>query len=123
MKKRKKDMILIGGLLAIAAVTAVCLQLFAGQGFQVTAYVDGEEVGRWSLEESVNEVLQTANGQNRLIIEDGKAYVTEADCPDGICVKQGKISRTGQTIVCLPHKLVIEIEGKAEENGIDAVAN
>lgn len=123
MKKQKKDMFLIGGLLAVAVIAAVCLQLFTGQGSQVIAYVDGEEVGRWSLEETVDVVLQTATGQNRLMIEDGRAYVTEADCPDGICVKQGKISRTGQTIVCLPHKLVIEIEGEAEENGIDAVAN
>ena len=84
--------------------------------------MDGQEVGRWSLADSVNEVIETESGKNRLVIEGGKASIEEADCPDGICVKQGKISHTGQTIVCLPHKLVIEITGKAEENGLDAVA-
>ena len=122
MKKQKKDWILIGGLLAIALLTAIGFWLFSDRGTQVTVYVDGEEVGRWSLEASVDEVIQTEAGSNRLVIKDGKAAITEADCPDAICIKQGQISRTGQTIVCLPHKLVIEVEGKAGENELDAIA-
>mgnify|MGYP001716460350 CR=1 FL=1 len=122
MKKQKKDWILIGGLLAIALLTAIGFWLFSDRGTQVTVYVDGEEVGRWSLEASVDEVIQTEAGSNRLVIKDGKAAITEADCPDEICIKQGQISRTGQTIVCLPHKLVIEVEGKAGENELDAIA-
>ena len=42
-------------------------------------------------------------------IQDGQVFISEADCPDGLCVNTGKISKTGQTIICLPHKLVIEI--------------
>ncbi len=122
MKKNRKDWIFIGSFLGIALIAALCLQFFTTRGTQVVAKVDGQEVGRWSLETSVDEVIETEAGQNRLVIAEGRASVVEADCPDGICVKQGKISHTGQTIVCLPHKLVIEIEGKAEENGLDAVA-
>ena len=44
-----------------------------------------------------------------LLGEDGKAYMEEANCPDGYCEEQGKISGHTQTIVCLPHKLVVEI--------------
>lgn len=120
--KHKKDWILIGSLLGIALIAAFCLQFFTAQGTQVVATVDGQEVGRWLLSDSVDQVIETESGRNRLIIEEGKASIAEADCPDGICVKQGNISRTGQTIVCLPHKLVIEITGKAEEKGLDAVA-
>ena len=120
--KNRKDWILIGSFLGIVCVTAVWLHFFTAQGTQVVVTVDGQEVGRWSLADSVNEVIKTESGKNRLVIEGGKASIVEADCPDGICVKQGKISHTGQTIVCLPHKLVIEITGKAEENGLDAVA-
>ena len=122
MKEHKKDWILIGSFLGIAFVAAVCLHFFTPRGIWVVATVDGQEVGRWSLLDSVDEVIETESGKNRLVIAGGKASIVEADCPDEICVKQGKISHTGQTIVCLPHKLVIEITGKGEENGLDAVA-
>lgn len=49
---------------------------------------------------------------NKIEIENGKIAITDADCPDKICVKTGWISEPGQSIVCLPHKLIIEIEGK-----------
>ena len=45
------------------------------------------------------------------MIENGMAYVTDADCPDQVCIRMGKISKTGENIVCLPHKLVIQVEG------------
>ena len=59
-------------------------------------------------------------GINRLIIENGRAWIAEADCPDGLCVKQGMISQKGQSVICLPHKLVVVIEG-GETAKIDAV--
>lgn len=43
-------------------------------------------------------------------IKDGYADCTEADCRDGLCVNQKKISKVNETIVCLPHKVIIEIE-------------
>ena len=43
----------------------------------------------------------------------GAISVTEADCPDGICVRQGKLTTAGVPIVCMPHRLVIEIYGDA----------
>ena len=55
--------------------------------------------------------IQTAKGMNILEIKNGMAYVTEADCPDQVCIRMGKISKTGENIVCLPHKLVIQVEG------------
>ena len=54
------------------------------------------------------------------MVKDGKVSVTEADCPDKVCVNTGEISKSGDTIVCLPHKLVVEIEGSTSET--DAVA-
>lgn len=45
---------------------------------------------------------------NRIRIEDGKAYMEEANCPDGYCESRER-SRHTQTIVCLPHKLVVEV--------------
>jgi len=48
---------------------------------------------------------------NTITIEPGRIKITDADCPDKLCVKTGWISQSGQTIVCLPHKLIIAIQG------------
>ena len=56
---------------------------------------------------------QLGNGEweNVLVIKDGVAFVESADCPDEVCVAHLPISREGETIVCLPHRLVIRIVG------------
>ena len=55
----------------------------------------------------------TVYGHNTVHVEPGAISVTEADCPDGICVRQGKLTTAGVPIVCMPHRLVIEIYGDA----------
>ena len=51
--------------------------------------------------------------------------MTEADCPDQLCVHQKAVDAAGGTIVCLPNKVVIEALSGAsfEDSGIDAVAS
>ena len=56
---------------------------------------------------------------NKICICDGEAYMEEADCPDGYCMNQGKIKGRRQTIVCLPHKLVVEVTGTRENDQSD----
>ena len=58
---------------------------------------------------------------NLLVIRDGKADVTEADCPDKLCVHQKAISKTNETIVCLPNKVVVQVIG-AGESELDSIA-
>jgi len=55
-----------------------------------------------------------------IVIEKGNVWVEDASCPDKVCVKTGPISKSGQSIVCLPNKTVVYIEG-AEEMNIDDV--
>ena len=55
---------------------------------------------------------------NLLVIKDGKADVTEADCPDKLCVHQKAISKTNETIVCLPNKVVVQVIGTGEVSWI-----
>ena len=56
-----------------------------------------------------------------LTVEDGAASVTEADCPDKICVEQGRVRYTGQCITCLPNKLTVTLEG-GEAPAVDLVS-
>ena len=71
--------------------------------------LDGKIYGTYSLSKDQTIEVKDGDFYNRIRIEDGKAYMEEANCPDGYCEEQGKISGHTQTIVCLPHKLVVEV--------------
>jgi hypothetical protein len=58
---------------------------------------------------------------NVIVIENGSCYMKDANCPDRLCVSQGRISKDGESIICLPHRLVIRVVG-SEKNDVDAVA-
>lgn len=83
---------------------------------QVVVTVAGSEYGRYSLDEDQTVTIRANGGYNRLVIKDGKAYITDADCPDKYCVDKGYVSQKGQVIVCLPHKLTVKIETGAVES-------
>jgi len=59
-------------------------------------------------------------GPETLIIRDGKTWVSESPCPEKICIKMGKKWRSGEQIVCVPNRLVIDIVG--EDRSFDAIA-
>lgn len=58
-------------------------------------------------------------GYNLVVIEGGKAFIKEADCPDLVCVKSRPVSSPGETIICLPYRLVVECGGPS--SSFDAV--
>ncbi len=123
MRFKKADIFLIGGLLAAALILWIAGRFFAApaDSLTVSVSVDGQTAEVYPLSDDREITIQTPGGTNRLIIRDGAASVTEADCPDRLCVLQPAISRPGQTIICLPHRLVITVEG-ALPSGPDAVA-
>ncbi len=75
--------------------------------------VDGQVVETLDLRKNTEIVIPGASGgSNTLVIQDQKAWVTHASCPDQICVQQGKISLSGELIVCLPNKMVATVVGE-----------
>ncbi len=108
----KRDLLLIGGILVVALIAFAFVQATQDGGAYVLIRVDGEEVEQYSL--SVEGTYPLNGGTNILHIEGGEAWLTEADCPDHLCVKQGKISKTGQVITCLPNKLTVTVYGAEE---------
>lgn len=109
-KKIKNDIILIAAVLLIAAIALVCLFAFRRDGTEVAVYVDKELYGRYPLSVNTTVEIKTERGRNLLVISDGKATVSEASCPDLICVHHRAISGEGEQIVCLPNKVVVSIE-------------
>ena len=106
---KKNDLILIGSILLVIAIIFAATTLAKEEGAYVVVKVDGEEVGKYSL--ATDGEYELNGGTNILRIEGGKAYLTEANCPDHLCVKQGKIDETGETITCLPNKLTVTVYG------------
>jgi hypothetical protein len=116
----RNDVILV--LVILAFALAVCaVFIFGGEaGDYATVLLDGKEIGRYSLSrERTVELITGEDGEyyNLLVIKGGVAYVEEANCPDAICKAHRPISKSGDTIVCLPHKLVIRIDAKS--NAVD----
>lgn len=94
----------------IALAMLLVMQLTRGEeGNQIPGYAGWENLWNVFLVEGSDIEVKDGDFYNRIRIEDGKAYMEEANCPDGYCEEQGKISGHTQTIVCLPHKLVVEV--------------
>ena len=112
-KKHYYDIALILILLIVALSVFIIMRACARESEYVVVRVDGEEVCRYLLSEEGEYSLN--GGSNILVISDGKAYVSSADCPDKVCVRTGKISLSGERIVCLPNRVEIFVEGEARK--------
>jgi hypothetical protein len=101
------DLVLILSLLAVCAIVFLLFYSKSDTGVYARVYLGDDLIAEYSL---------AADGEykigetNILKIEDGKAYMIYANCPDGWCKNQGKISFVGERIVCLPNRVMIMIE-------------
>ena len=107
------SVVLIFSLLAVGVSCYFIIESTREAGAAVIISLDGGSVAEYSLKESGEFSLN--GGTNILVIEDGKAYIKSADCPDKTCVRQGKIFKTGERIVCLPNRLMVEVVGNGDE--------
>lgn len=123
-KNHKSEVLLLAGLIAVGAILALMLLFTRQEGAFVEVQVSGQVTERFSLLNDVQYTIHGADGgTNFLIIQDGEAWLEDADCPDALCVGMGKIHLNGQSIVCLPHEVVVEIVGGATaQTGVDLVA-
>lgn len=101
---KKGDFFIIGAVVAVFIALIVLLPFKAGK--TVVVKQDNEIVYEGSLFKDHTEKLEG----NTLIIKDGQAYMKDATCKNGVCVHTGKISKKGENIICLPHKVVVEIK-------------
>ncbi|MBQ1951139.1 MAG: NusG domain II-containing protein [Clostridia bacterium] len=120
----RNDILLIIVLLLVAATGAAYLFLFRGFGDVVKVTVDGELYGVYSLSQDRTEDISTGeDGRqlNRLVIREGKAFIQTATCPDGICAAHRAIFRNGESIVCLPHGVVVTVTTAQTQGEPDVV--
>ena len=121
LKTHRNDAILIAVLTVLGGALALFLWCTRQAGGMVSVQIDGELVMELPLSEDTRLVLGEGEHTNTLVVESGTARVVEASCPDQVCVRQGAVQYAGESIVCLPHKLVVTIEG-GQGNGVDGIA-
>lgn len=122
-KNIKAEIILIGILVLIGIVMGISLLLTRQPGAVVEVRVSGRTVETFSLVDDLRYEIHGVDGRNLLVIKDGEAWIEDADCPDALCRGMGKISLAGQSVVCLPHEVVVEIIGESiQTDEIDFVA-
>ena len=121
--KYTRDLIIVAILLAAALVLFFWMRSLqardTGSGAQAVVTVEGREIGRYPLQKSGTFPLN--GGTNILVVENGEAWVSEANCPDKVCMGMGKISRNGEFIACLPNRLLVVVEGAAESSPVDGM--
>lgn len=113
-KRMKKWIIIFAAALIICAAAFFVLRLTGNTGTVAVIRVDGEVYKKIDLDTvavAYDMEIKTEFGYNKINIAPDGISVVEADCRDHICVSQGKVSTSGVPIVCLPHRLTIEIEG------------
>ena len=123
LKSRKKEIIAVLILVLIAVVSFVCIRFFVeGKGKYVKIYVNNKLTKTFDLNKDREYFIETKFGYNLLIIKNNKVRILDADCPNKICVDKGYISKNDESIICLPHHVVVTVESN-EEKAVDAVAD
>lgn len=121
LKQHKNDMLLILAVLLLAGVFWLCRTATRQTGAAVEVTVDGTLYQTLPLHKDTSLVIGNGKHSNTLVIENGKAFMSAASCPDHVCMNRGAVQYDGETIVCLPNKVVVTVVG-GEDSGFDAVS-
>lgn len=124
MKIKKGDIFISLGLLILSFLLAMYFQSFNSkeEGQYIRIEHNSKLVGEYPLDVDKEIVLDDDGQYNKVIIKDGKAFMKEANCRDQICVHMREISIDGETIICLPNRVFVEVIDKSkDDDSIDRV--
>ncbi|WP_040210537.1 NusG domain II-containing protein [Clostridium polynesiense] len=127
---KKMDIIIIAVLLAVSFLPEIIFGIQGKKNFNNTyaeITISGKHYKTVPLSSNKGEdsfLIKNKYGENKIVVRDSSIAIIEADCPDKVCIQPGFISKPGESLVCLPHKLMIEIKGAAEdEEQLDKVSH
>ncbi|WP_270303595.1 NusG domain II-containing protein [Baileyella intestinalis] len=117
----KADLILMAAIVIIGLGISIFLAAGSHQGNKVEITKDGKLWGTYSLDGEHKITIRDGKELNVVKISGGKVTMESANCKNQVCVHHSPVSRTGESIVCLPHKIVVSIKGG--DNEYDAISN
>ena len=124
---KKWDIIIIVVLICLSFIPELIFGVMMGKNYNGTyaeITLDGKPYKKILLSEHIGEEqidVKTDYGYNIIEIKDASIAIIDSDCPDKTCIKSGFISKPGQLLVCLPHKLMVEIKSNDTEKNIDVI--
>lgn len=109
---KKRDLLFA---LSLAAIFFILFLIIRGKGAgeYITVSLEGEAIGSYALTEK-EQVIEIGDN-NVLTIINNEAYMSNAFCPDKICIKRGKISKVGEEIICMPNRVIVRVEGGGKD--------
>lgn len=109
----KRADIIVFSVLVLALIFALLIITVSKDfGSYVLVSVDGQTVEQFPLNKDGEYIVN--GGTNTVVVKDSKVWVTDASCPDKLCEKMGAVQYSGQSIICLPNKLTVEITGSED---------
>lgn len=108
---KKADIILASALVIIGLAMSYFFSFGQASGDTLIISCGGKKFGSYSLLEDREVIIEQSGHINKVTIKDGVVSMDFSDCHGQDCVKQASISLTGESIICLPHKIVLEISG------------
>jgi hypothetical protein len=115
------DRLLMAGLAFCGIVSVAALFLFQRPGKKVEIYIKNVLVYQYDLKKAEVFTIHPGNGAMQIQIKEGKVCVVQSSCPNKLCMKMGKISKTGQAIACVPNGVLIQISSDKDTSWIDAI--
>ena len=111
---KKYDLVLIAVVLLAAAIFLgkYIISNTGSNSLYVQVVIGQKVVDEFPLDTNMVKTYEIDEGYNILVIEDGQCYISEADCFNQVCVNTGRKSRVGDAIVCMPHKIAVNIIAK-----------
>ena len=122
-RRMKLNVVAVLVIVAVALAAATAANALGSAVDARTAVIQDADGNTFTMPLSQDDALTVTSsaGTNVIEVQAGKVRVSEADCPNQDCVEQGWISKAGQQIVCLPHKLVVNITDEDASSAYDVV--
>ena len=118
---KKGDFLIFGLIIVVVITAAIGFYRTPLAASTVTIYVDSREYATYTISEGYEKeiIVKTDYGYNQVTLDSGTVAISDSDCPNYDCVQMGTISQAGDMLICLPHKLMITLEGG---DSIDALS-
>ena len=115
LRLRRADIVLAAAVLSAAALSAVLLWRLPPAGRTVTVQQSGQTVAVLPRDKDTDYSVTGAGGaSNTVRIRGGQVSMCAATCPDGLCVRHRAVSRAGESIICLPNRVIVTVDGAAD---------